>query len=287
VLIMHDVDGYTDQEIAAALGFPAGTVNTWLRAARLDFKAAVQRLIASERRSEAASKAILPLLTPAALLDPEREIPPLPDGILERVWQQIERSPEAQETPASENGEARRVARVRALRRIIGRVLPYLLGVATPSPWNVLHPPAVLRPAPVSEQINRAPLPASAPTNPAPSMTTSAAPSARASAPLTTPATPAVSAAPLSIAAERLLMSRATAALASGNPSEALAALGEHSRRCHGGGRLAEEREETWITALLQAGRTGEAGERLARFEHAFPGNARIEAFRAAVSSAP
>jgi hypothetical protein len=93
--------------------------------------------------------------------------------------------------------------------------------------------------------------------------------------------------APLTIAAERLLMSRAAAALASGDPSEALAALREHEKRCHGRGRLAEEREETWITALIQAGKIGEAKEKLARFERVFPGNAKIEAFRAAVSRGP
>jgi RNA polymerase sigma-70 factor, ECF subfamily len=49
VLVLHDLDGHTAPEIAAALSIPEGTVYSRLRAARADFTAAVRRLTRSER----------------------------------------------------------------------------------------------------------------------------------------------------------------------------------------------------------------------------------------------
>ena len=44
VLVLHDLDGETVPEIARGLGVPEGTVYSRLRAARLEFTAAVRRL---------------------------------------------------------------------------------------------------------------------------------------------------------------------------------------------------------------------------------------------------
>lgn len=49
VLILHELDGATLPEVAAALGIPGGTAASRLRLARQDFAAAVKRLISRQR----------------------------------------------------------------------------------------------------------------------------------------------------------------------------------------------------------------------------------------------
>ncbi len=73
-----------------------------------------------------------------------------------------------------------------------------------------------------------------------------------------------------SLAAERALVDRARAALSTGDPEAALAAVRLHRTR-HPRGQLAEEREALAVRALRAAGHDAEAEARQARFRRAYP----------------
>jgi hypothetical protein len=85
---------------------------------------------------------------------------------------------------------------------------------------------------------------------------------------------------------EREVLDAARAALAHGQPDDAIVALQEHARRWPHG-QLAEEREVVLIQALVAAGRTSEAQARAARFHQAFPKSIFAPAIDAALESAP
>jgi hypothetical protein len=87
------------------------------------------------------------------------------------------------------------------------------------------------------------------------------------------------------LAAERALLDVARAALARGEPSEALAAADRHGHEFPSG-VLAEEREAIAIRALVAIGRREEAGTRAAAFERAYPNSLNGRAVRAAVQGA-
>jgi hypothetical protein len=71
-------------------------------------------------------------------------------------------------------------------------------------------------------------------------------------------------------AIERMILQPARAALAAGDVSSALAAIGEHARRFQAG-QLTEEREALRVEALLHAHRTDEARTAAADFREQFP----------------
>jgi RNA polymerase sigma-70 factor (ECF subfamily) len=52
VLVLHDLDGETVPDIARGLGLPEGTVYSRLRAARMEFTAAVKRLTLTRRDAQ-------------------------------------------------------------------------------------------------------------------------------------------------------------------------------------------------------------------------------------------
>jgi hypothetical protein len=72
------------------------------------------------------------------------------------------------------------------------------------------------------------------------------------------------------LARERILLERARMAMARGEPSEAIDALGTHARE-YPAGRMIEEREALLVQALAQAGRMQEARGRADRFRARFP----------------
>jgi len=111
------------------------------------------------------------------------------------------------------------------------------------------------------------------------------------SASATAAATPAPTdssavAAPVTVKDEIALISRAHAALTSGDPSGALALLDEHARRFPAGA-LGEEREATRVLALCALGRTGDARAAATRFFAAFPGGPQAGRVRASCGGAP
>jgi RNA polymerase sigma factor (sigma-70 family) len=68
VLELHHVDGMATKQIAAKLGIPLGTANTWLRLGQEEFRAAWRRHEA-QMRHETRSRAVLPLFDPLDLLE--------------------------------------------------------------------------------------------------------------------------------------------------------------------------------------------------------------------------
>lgn len=89
-----------------------------------------------------------------------------------------------------------------------------------------------------------------------------------------------------SLAAERLLLDQARAALSAGNTDQALASTDLHARRfAHP--QLGEEREALGIQALVGGGRYDEARARAARFRAAWPNSLFLPAVEASVASIP
>jgi hypothetical protein len=70
---------------------------------------------------------------------------------------------------------------------------------------------------------------------------------------------------------DNVLVNRAEAALRDGQVELALATVQRHAVAFHGGGRRAHDREVVWIAALIRAGRTDEARQRLSAFARAYP----------------
>jgi hypothetical protein len=141
---------------------------------------------------------------------------------------------------------------------------------------------AVAVPAPTASVVSLASAlvtPSAAP-SPSPAETTSA--SARASA---MPPAPSASGGRGDLIREREVLDVARAAIARGQPLDALAATQEHARRWPKG-YLSEEREVVLIQALVAAGRQPEAQARAARFRRTFPSSFFGQAVDAAVGSA-
>jgi outer membrane protein assembly factor BamD (BamD/ComL family) len=88
------------------------------------------------------------------------------------------------------------------------------------------------------------------------------------------------------LAAERVLLETARAALARGQRATAVDALERHAREFPRG-RLGEEREGLWIQALVGAGRVDEARERFRRFRKSYPRSMLIPAFEASLAPDP
>jgi hypothetical protein len=127
-------------------------------------------------------------------------------------------------------------------------------------------------PAPSASARAIPPLPVTLPSAPAPeplpSPEIALPPTPSAGAPTRSSGTGAAGAATLR--AERLLLERATTALARGDSASALTALREHARRFPRG-ELAEEREVLLVRALRAAGQSDAADQRAKDFKRQFP----------------
>jgi hypothetical protein len=146
--------------------------------------------------------------------------------------------------------------------------------------------PAVDRAAPVVAPA--APEPAAPEPAPEPAALEPAPEPAAADEPPAEVAEPAAKPAPTvdSLAAERRLLDRARALIAGGDHTGALAQLRAHARRFPRG-RLAEERDASWIHALVRAGRTDAARARAARFHRRYPDSLYGRSIDGAIESAP
>ena len=88
-----------------------------------------------------------------------------------------------------------------------------------------------------------------------------------------------------SVAAEVAILRRVSAALRSGDPKGALAAVGEHARRFPNGA-LSEERDTERIVALCALGRRDDAARATERFDRAYPSSSHESTIRAACAPA-
>jgi RNA polymerase sigma-70 factor, ECF subfamily len=298
VFILHDLEHFPAPDIGLYLEVPEGTVKSRLRVARKAVKAAWKRHKARERRTDGSN--VVPIFGPPSWMDAAREVPRLPDDRRARIWAGIQRTrlgggdgggPRGGNPPAAPKVSGLRPL-VSALRAVPARALVALAaslfgagiaaGFVLAALWFRQAPRASLDAA------------SAAPASAAPAAPVSTAPALPmpSSAPTTAPlevAPPPTSApddAAATFANERVLMGRAEAAMAEGNPDAALDALREHARRFHGGGRLAQQRETLWIAALLRAGRKEEARIRLEGFAQAYPNSPSLPKLRKAAAAA-
>ena len=176
---------------------------------------------------------------------------------------------------------------------IVGTGAGVLFGLTRAQPARDASPP----PSPPSVALAPSPAPMPTPSLPRVPAVTVAAEPVLASSPLPPPlplpkpdAKPAVGSGSGgggsggSVAAEVAILRRVSAALRSGDPKSALAAVGEHARRFPNGA-LAEERDMERVVALCALGRRDEAARATERFERAYPASAHEARIRAACAS--
>jgi len=265
LLLTHHRDEVPVGEIAVHMGIPVGTVQSRLHHARQAFKAAWKRQRARDRRGGAN---VFHLFGPMKLLVADRQTPPLPDGVREHLWSGIQRAlrngggghgsdggsggstPGAGPATVAPVPPAALAGELSGTLAVTLAVIFVALAAAGAFAAGVLVGRASERPVPAVQREIAAQPPAPTPAPPSP------------------PPAPSGAAAAASIAP---------------TASAAPAPLG--AWRFHGGDRRAEEREALSISALLQAGRIGEARTRLKSFERAYPNSPRLDPFREALAS--
>lgn len=250
-----------------------------------------------------------------ALLDAEREAPPMPDAARERISAKLEATLMAGSlAAAAAHAEAGRSA---VWVGLLGKKLA--IGVAAISlgvSGYALHEHRTRREvgaslraadgaAVVRGAANASPsaggarleAPTVAP-NEAPTAPAVAAASGQAVPPPITAPSPAVAAPPSAtpsgsgaltdrgLAAERARLEEARAALRRGEPNAAISSLASHAREFPAG-RLAEERESVWVVALARAGRRDEAVRRADAFRARWPSSIYGASVDAALGDAP
>jgi len=210
-----------------------------------------------------------------ALLDRERDIPPLPAAVraraLARARAALLAGPGRRSTPVRKASRTRWAAAI-----ALAGVASAALGAAGYGIRAWLMPPPSRRPAaPAAAVVATAPAPSPPPAAPiadAPSV-----PAARAIvAPRMGPAD--------AIRAELRLLRIARAAVAREDFAAALPPIAEHTRRFRDG-RLAEEREALRVKALAGLGRTEEARRAAAAFAARFPRSVLLSAVKMPASA--
>jgi hypothetical protein len=218
------------------------------------------------------------------LLESERRAEP-PADALSRVWSRVAiaplpTKPGTLESPAGSNAPVRyrwlasHASGVAAATFLLGGAAGAILHATLekPTPPRVVYlesPAAPPAPAPPETRNPEAPRPSP------PSL------------PATAPAPPqATASASTSLSAERALIDRARADLASGNAQGALSRLELHAHRFPKP-QLSEEREALVIQSLVTLGRYDEARAVAARFKATNPGSLFLPAIEASLGSIP
>ncbi len=245
-----------------------------------------------------------------AILEAEREAPPIPDAARERILVRLEAGVVAGTLAAA--AAHSELARPLTWVGLFGKkVVIGLAALSVGASGYVLHRQSLRREA-GAKVVERAPAspaivargsstsiaPATPilpdePVTPAPAATVAAAgPLATTAGARTMPMAPSAAASGAStqqdraLAAERTLLEEARAALRRGDATAALAALDRHAARFPAG-RLVEERESLAIVACARAGRRDEALRRARSFRARWPSSIYASSVDAAVGQAP
>jgi hypothetical protein len=221
----------------------------------------------------------------AALLRGLRELEPPSPEVQTRVRAKLAASVLATPIGAGGRGGAHGAAAGSAAGKVAIATVAFLVGGATGA---ALY--AALRPPPPA-QIILVPQPSVSPVPPAlpsASTTTSEAPPSppQGSAARSAASPPTPSSRKAQIAAERLLLDEARAALVQGDPVRALGRIELH-RRTFANPILAEERDAMEVEALAKAGRTSEAKAKADAFRRRAPNSLFLPTVEAAVQSIP
>jgi RNA polymerase sigma-70 factor (ECF subfamily) len=294
ILIMHDLEEMRCEDIAEELGLTKDVVEKRLQRARAEFQAAWERLQAVVRR-QTRGATIQPLCSTFALLEAEREIPPLSKEALEASWTRLNdlvdvggtRSRNGETSASSGPGYA--IAPGNAARTALntsGGRFGHGLGLGLVVGLIVGGLSARL-PSSRETRADTFATTQSAPTAPQGAATSaSVALSARASL----SAAPSVQAS-MSLSAsgketkEAWPLHKAAAALADGDTARAFADLSNNAQR--NGDEGARLRKRLWIETLLRGSRMNEARAEIELFARDFPDDAKLPAFRAAVTGSP
>jgi RNA polymerase sigma factor (sigma-70 family) len=303
ILVMHDLEEMTSAEIAEELGLTEEVVEKRLHRARAEFKAAWERLQALVRR-QTGGATILPLCSALALLEAEREIPPLPKETLQAGWARLqhlvdggsdgggsgEGSASSRLGPAAAPGSAAPLATTTVSSALGGRfahglglglVVGLIVGmfsVPLRSTWDKgTDTLATTQSAPAAAQS----------AVPFASVVPSSAASTFASAAPSSPASTSASTSGMRTQAERLL-DKAAAALADEDTAEALANVNEAAQLARlAGGDDPRVSGRLLIETLLRDGHVEEARTQIELFGREFPDDAQLPAFRAAAGASP
>ncbi len=256
VFEMFEFDGMTQDEIAAALEVPEGTVRTRLRLARQDMEAAHKRLSAAEARQEREAPALSALLPfgAGAWASIGRAFEDAPAGMADRVWRDLRDALGFSTAAAGAGAGAAGVLTGKGAGVVLsGKIAAALVGtgvVLGGGGVEVVHrlrerpsPPVVaVTPAPDVAPVALAATASAAPGNGEPAPVTVAAASAS--------ATRAVRVAP----GEEALLERINAFIEGREFDKAQAALDEHARKFPNGG-LREEREKRRVELAAARGK--------------------------------
>ena len=307
VLIAHDLDELTLREIAEQQGVSISTVHDRYNAAHRKLQAAFKRWQAKHRNR---GVLVLPLGV-AALLDADRTVPDVPDGVREHLWQRfsraavpaqggesarlrgddrrpspissaaggLERAGAAMD-PAEQNGKRAPSFKLASSLPVLGALAVGLVGGAG------IH--AALTRAPASAAHDEAPVPAGSTAFAAVEQAAAPSISAKtaASAARSSTAPPSAGrAGPVAVDSEMLLREEAAfdtarAAFVQGNMAAAIGALALHARDFPRG-QHAPERDKMWIDALIGLGRKDEACTRAESFRRAYPRSGYLPAIEA------
>lgn len=208
-----------------------------------------------------------------------------PADVRARVWASVGGGPAGPGGGQGGSPDGGAVATIPLRHAIGGMVATSLIGALVGAGVVTgLAPTSERRAAPATSiSVQPASLASSAPSLPSsPTPAPSALPSSRAPSRAPT-AEPILDA--RALAAERALVDVARAALARGEPEQALDAVARHERE-YPDGRHAEEREAIAVRALARAGRVDEAKRRGARFFTTYPNSLAGPAVKAALESA-
>jgi RNA polymerase sigma-70 factor, ECF subfamily len=258
-------------EIAKHEGLRLGTVKRKASEARRKARAAWLRYKARERRGR--YPVVVPILGPLTWREAGRQVPRLPDEVRAQIWEGIQaklaeggaggsgggHGPGAGPPGAPAAGSAGLLQGTvaipaRAAAVVLGLIL-FGAGVLVGALWDPFH--RALAPIVPSSPM-AVPVLASAQAT----ALAGAAPQASNSTPPSHPAATATAAKLSGVTLERALLNRASSALRDGAPDRAVVALSEHARSS---------------TGRATSPRTGEARDRFARFEVAYPNSPRCQ----------